>query len=254
MNRFLNVKFLIIVTFLSVLTSCSQKLQSRNTDSKAELVVNCAVPDDMYPSDNMVIPKHSEFTKKHYPERIASFKENPLCKNDIVFVGNSITEQGGNWAQRLNNSKIKNRGISGDTTEGVLVRLGEIIYCEPTQIFILIGINDLFRDEMTSEIVASNIIKIVNQIHDKSPKTKIFVHTILPTNTIKIREKIQSTNNLLKKAAVKELYQIIELHNEFRDKEDLMNRQLSHDGVHLNDEGYKVWEKLIIDLIKKNNV
>ena len=38
----------------------------------------------------------------------------------IVFLGNSITEQGGDWGKRLGWSSLKNRGISGDVTEGVL--------------------------------------------------------------------------------------------------------------------------------------
>ena len=249
MSRFLNIKLLVVIVFLFVLSSCSQKLQSRNTFVKAPADVQ-NVSEALYPLDNMVIRTHSGFTKKHYPERIESFKENPLGKNDIVFIGNSITEQGGNWAARLNNPKIKNRGISGDTTEGVLARLGEVTYCEPSQVFILIGINDLFRDDMTAEQVAQNILKIVNEIHAKSAKTKIFVHTILPTSTEKIREKIQNTNSLLRAAAANEPYQLIELHKEFTDKNGLMNMQLSHDGVHLNDEGYGVWKIKIIDLIK----
>ena len=113
----------------------------------------------------------------------------------------------------------------------------------------MIGINDLFRDDMTSEKVYENILKIVNQIHEKSPNTNIFVHTILPTTTVKIREKIQVTNTLLTNAASKESYQIIELHNEFADKDDLMNMNLSNDGVHLNETGYRIWMKKIINLI-----
>ena len=54
---------------------------------------------------------------------------------DIVFIGNSITELGGDWGKRLDCSSLKNRGISGDVTEGVLKRLGEITYVKPKKYF-----------------------------------------------------------------------------------------------------------------------
>ena len=245
--KYLSLRVIVSISLFMSLKACTQSSNNPNELDNENLT--CTIPSAMYPSKNLVIASHTDFTKKHYPERIASFKENPLSKNDIVFLGNSITENAGDWGKRFNNPKAKNRGIAGDTTEGVLARLGELTYCEPKQVFILIGINDLFRDDMTSEKVYENILKIVNQIHEKSPNTNIFVHTILPTSTLKIREKIQMTNELLKNSASNNPYQLIELHTEFTDKDGLMNMNLSHDGVHLNETGYRVWMKKIINLI-----
>jgi len=245
--KYLGLRVLVAIVFFMSLKACTQSINNQNELDNANLT--CTIPDAMYPSKNLVIASHTDFTKKHYPERIASFKENPLSKNDIVFLGNSITEKGGDWGKRVNNPKAKNRGISGDTTDGVLARLDELTYCEPKKVFILIGINDLFRDDMTSEKVYENILKIVNQIHEKSPNTTIFVHTILPTSTVKIKEKIQTTNSLLRNAASNNPYQLIELHTEFIDKDGLMNMNLSNDGVNLNETGYRIWMKKIINLI-----
>ena len=65
--------------------------------------------------------------------------------NEIVFIGNSITEGGKNWSEKFNIPNIRNRGIGGDVTDGVLERLGEIIFFKPKAVFILIGINDLCK-------------------------------------------------------------------------------------------------------------
>ena len=245
--KYLSLRALVAIVFFMSIKACTQSNSNQNELEDSSLT--CTIPSVMYPSDKIVIATHTAFTKKHYPERIALFKQNPLSKNDIVFLGNSITENAGDWGKRFNNPKAKNRGIAGDTTEGVLARLDELTYCEPKQVFILIGINDLFRDDMTSEKVYENILKIVNQIHEKSPNTTIFVHTILPTSTLKIKEKIQTTNSLLRNAASNNPFQLIELHTEFIDKDGLMNMNLSHDGVHLNETGYRVWMKKIINLI-----
>lgn len=235
---------IVIVLFFS-LYACSQKptiIENNNT---------AIVPDNLYPDSTLIIATHSEWTRNHYPKRILQFKQNPLEFNDIVFLGNSITEQGGDWGIRMNNPKVKNRGIAGDTTEGVLARLGELIYFKPQQVFILIGINDLFRDDMTSEKVFNNILKIVNEIHDGSPETKIFVQTILPTATQSLKEKIQVTNSLLMNSESIEPYNLISLHNLFATEDDLMDMNLSVDGVHLNENGYTVWVNKIINLIHK---
>ena len=65
--------------------------------------------------------KHSTF----YYQRATLFEVLPTSKSDIIFLGNSITN-GGEWAELLGNPHAKNRGISGDTTQGVLDRLREL--------------------------------------------------------------------------------------------------------------------------------
>ena len=250
MNMFFNVKNLVVGLLLLVSKTCSQNsFQTNKEDTNVALEVDGTILNEMYPSEKIVIATHTDFAKKHYPEKIAEFKKNPLEKNDVVFLGNSITEKAGDWAKRVNNPKVKNRGIAGDTTDGVIARLGEITYSQPKQVFILIGINDLFRDDMSSEMVFNNIIKIVNKINQASPNTKIYVHTILPTTTEKIREKIQQTNALLINSQSKQPYELVLLHDEFANEQDLMNMDLSDDGVHLNEKGYKIWEKIVINLI-----
>ena len=122
-----------------------------------------SVPSSIFPSDTLVIASMDAWTRTHYHERINEFKNNMLQKRDIVFLGNSLTEKGGSWNVRFNSSVVKNRGIAGDVTEGVLYRLGEIGYFKPTSVFILIGINDLMRDK-TPEYVTGNIFKIVRNI------------------------------------------------------------------------------------------
>ena len=228
------MKRIILVLFLfTSLTSCKSKME--------------LTKENIYPSETIIIPNHSEWTKTHYPQRISEFKRNPLAVGDVVFIGNSITEQAGDWGKRLNNPKIKNRGISGDMTQGVLARLGEIYFYKPSKIVIMIGINDLFTENLSSEYVANNILKIVEAIHLNSPKTKIFVETILPTTTEEIVLKIQKTNEILKDNDSKSNYTLIDLHAIFANDNDMMKNELTVDGVHLNESGYIVW----VDTIKK---
>lgn len=204
----------------------------------------------LYPAPNIVIPYHSAWTKTHYIERIAEFKDNPLQYGDIVFIGNSITEQGGNWAQRFNNSKVKNRGIAGDVTAGVTNRLAEIYYYKPTKVFLKIGINDLFQNDLTPEYVANAISQIVAKIRLESPETKIYVQTILPTsNNTALKSKIAAANTIIKNSVQSNNYKVLDLHAIFADANDLMISSYSVDGVHLTESGYLLWQNYIKEFV-----
>jgi lysophospholipase L1-like esterase len=237
------MKILIIAAlFLLSLSSCSSQ-----SDIPNKPIVDF---NSLYPSPDVVIPYHTDWTKTHYIEKIAEFKTNPLQFGDIVFIGNSITEQGGNWGKRFNNSKVKNRGISGDVTAGVLNRLAEIYYYKPKKVFIKIGINDLFHNELTPEYIANNIKLIVDKIHLESPQTKIYVQTILPTaKNNPSKERIAATNAILKAMIPTNYLQIIDLHSRFADQNDLMIGNYTNDGLHLTELGYLAWQNYVIEFV-----
>jgi lysophospholipase L1-like esterase len=232
--------FLLVIS----LNSCSQN--NEEVKIEEEIIV---IPDNLYPSNDVIISTHSDWTKTHYPQRIAEFKANPLEMNDIVFIGNSITEQGENWSQKVNKSTAKNRGIAGDTTEGILARLNEITFYKPEKLFLLIGINDLFHNPDAVQNIHKNILKIVDEINSKSPDTEIFVQSILPTTTENLISKITELNAVLKNSAFEKPYTFINLHQRFVLLDGKMNMGFSTDGVHLNEKGYEIWSEIIKNIL-----
>ena len=65
----------------------------------------------------------------HYYKRFLQFMDEPaIGSKDIVMLGNSLTENGGDWAARLGNKHVRNRGIIGDEVMGVYDRLHQ--YCQ----------------------------------------------------------------------------------------------------------------------------
>src|SRR5699024_7028471 len=57
----------------------------------------------------------------YYYHRKNLFELLPNEKKEIIFLGDSITD-GNEWAEYFGSQRIKNRGISGDVTDGVLYR------------------------------------------------------------------------------------------------------------------------------------
>jgi lysophospholipase L1-like esterase len=188
----------------------------------------------------------------YYDQRKSLFELLPDTKNEIVFLGNSITD-GSEWSELIQNPHAKNRGISGDTSEGVLSRLYQVTRVEPAKVFLLIGINDLAKN-ISPDTVYINICKIVSTIRTKSPKTKVYVQSIFPVNnTFKTfashtsrTPQVLDLNDRLKKICPKLGATYVDVFSELKNpNDDLLNPMYTNDGLHLLGEGYKVWVKVI---------
>ena len=86
-------------------------------------------------------------------------------QKSLVFLGDSITQ---GWGDDMGGSfpgvKVANRGISGDTTRGMLIRLkDDVLALNPTGIVMLMGTNDL-EENAEPEVVAANFKLIIAEL------------------------------------------------------------------------------------------
>ena len=178
-------------------------------------IYSCSKDTNHYQDPNTIIKDQQEWQKKFYFERISEFKNEPIGKNKIVFLGNSIMQGGGNWNDRYKSNNIVNRGISGDYTAGILKRLDEILFYKPKSVFLMIGINEFFADnsekpEINPKNVAKNILKIADIITKHSPKTEVFIHTILPINNDQYIEVKKVNYNFLQNSFIPSINKQVE--------------------------------------------
>lgn len=191
----------------------------------------------------------------YYHQRVSHFKTLPKTTNDIVFVGNSISD-GGEWSELFADIHIKNRGISGDISAGVLNRIDEIADRKPKKVFVMIGTNDLSRNTSTDSIF-KNITKITSYLKQESPSTKVYVQSVLPVNDVHKKfgghtskgEQIKLLNATLKQNATAYNFTFIDLHTPFCDANGKLNKNLTNDGLHLTGEGYLLWKHLVYPLV-----
>lgn len=186
-----------------------------------------------------------------YRPRIELFRSFKHSKKDIVMLGNSITFWG-DWPELLQSPKIKNRGIPGDNTFGVLERLDDVINGLPAKVFILIGINDIAAG-IPDSIIARNLKRMVQRIKSGSPETRIYFQTLLPTNSSFPRkagqfnkeDHIANVNTSIKNIAAEENINLIDLFPVFSDSKGQLIKELSWDGVHLTASGYYKWAEML---------
>ena len=207
----------------------------------------------------MMVSLHAQQVKRvdstHRPEsfhdKILQFKMFPINGNDIVFLGDSITE-GTQWSELLGMDNAVNRGISGDTTYGVLERLGEVTESAPAKVFILIGVNDLSRN-IPDDGVIRNYRKIIYKIQEESPGTEIYIQTLLPVNGTFTRFKnhydktsnILYINEALRNLANQKNINLIDLYPRFLDDMGRLDIKYTNDGLHLTPKGYIHWANLL---------
>lgn len=201
--------------------------------------------------DNNIMAQDRQYSVYYY-RRASLFEKLPIKHNDIVFLGNSITD-GCEWNELFNNRRIKNRGISGDITKGVYDRLGTITKGKPAKIFLLIGINDLSRGISIDSIVG-NIDMILCKIKQESPQTHIYLQSILPVsdqfnNYPKHSSQwslVAKINDKLQIIAGKNQVTYVDLFSHFVDETgEKLSEKYTNDGLHLIGDGYMLWKSVI---------
>lgn len=190
--------------------------------------------------------------RMHYANRVRSFQEQNLVYQNVVLLGDSITE-GFDVTKNFPRRRVLNRGISADVignalpaddNRGVLKRLGESIYdCSPTDVFLMIGINDLGTGH-TPEVMEAGYREILTQVKSQAPRVKVHIQSLLPcrNNYAKHNANVLDFNARLRKLAEEFGYDYLDIHALAADDKGELKAEFTGDGLHLNAAGYEPWK------------
>jgi lysophospholipase L1-like esterase len=136
-----------------------------------------------------------------------------------------------------------NQGISGDTTAGILRRLGDFAQTNPDRIYVMAGINDLLQGA-SDRAILENMAAIVTRLRQMHPQAEIFVQSILPTRDGEIsNQRIARLNRNFKAIAHARGAIYKNLFQRFGDAQGRLYDHLTTDGIHLNPQGYQLWQQ-----------
>ena len=140
--------------------------------------------------------------------------------------------------------KTANRGISGDTTRGMLIRLQEdVLDLNPSAVVMLMGTNDL-ADEASAEMIAGNVKLILDRLKNHKPDMPVVLCQVFPSSPEKKRtaKDIQEINQHL--AAVAKGDQritVVDTWTLFANEEGDARIEEFPDLLHPNKIGYEKW-------------
>jgi lysophospholipase L1-like esterase len=195
------------------------------------------------------IRRYQWFTRLWERRRSEWAKRVEADRGSVVFLGDSITQGwGDDFGGAFPGMKVANRGISGDTTRGVLIRLKEdVLSLKPTAIVLLIGTNDL-EEGADPEMIVSNLKLILAELKAHDAKMPVILCQVFPSSTSKKRPaaKIKQVNELYA-AAVKGDAQVtvMETWRLFADADGNARKAEFPDLLHPNKTGYGMWASAI---------
>ena len=178
--------------------------------------------------------KRSDWAKQIRPDQGA-----------VVFLGDSITQGWGpNMGDAFRGMKVANRGISGDTTRGMLVRLQEdVLSLNPSGVVMLMGTNDL-EEDAAPKTIAGNFELIVEELKKHNHEMPIVVCNVFPSSATKKRSStdIKEVNRLYQNVVKGDpQITVVDTWTLFANAEGDAKKAEFPDLLHPNKLGYHKW-------------
>ena len=165
---------------------------------------------------------------------------------DITLIGNSLFD---NWKiEKLNNNSVVNLGIAGISTkqyQEYILNENKIKHIANKTV-IMTGTNDIVDKSLNFEDILNNINKLIESLLKINKNAKIYFIEI-PSIAFRMdrnKEEIFKLNEYLKNN-LDESIKYIEVNKYMTDDFKNLKLEYTYDGLHFNEEGYKVLEKIL---------
>jgi lysophospholipase L1-like esterase len=177
---------------------------------------------------------------------------------DVVFMGDSITD---NWRYgdpSLFNAKVLDRGIGGQTTPQMLLRFyPDVLSFRPKVVHIMAGTNDVSGNTgaETDETIVSNIRAMIDLA--KANRIRVVLSAITPSKQFVARPgvdpsaRIAAVNKQLVKLAAEMHVTFVDYTPVLADSAGGLADALGNDGLHPNRDGYAKMRPLTEAAIKR---
>jgi lysophospholipase L1-like esterase len=206
------------------------------------------------------IAQFASFIESVYSDRVEWFKtlNKYVIERPSVFVGDSLTNEY-LLAEIFNDYNVCNRGIGGDTTEGVLKRMDVSIYdLNPKQMFLLIGGNDFQLNKSPIELVIKNIGEICENAIRTVPDMEVYIISLYPIlkdiifgnkkskQNIDPDKVITETNRQIQNLCDTKGYIYLDIYRLLVGEDASIKEEYTRDGMHLSPLGYEIVSKELL--------
>jgi acyl-CoA thioesterase I len=170
----------------------------------------------------------------------------PSVPGRVVFLGDSITDIW-NLEKFFPDKPYVNRGISGQTTPQMLVRMfPDVIDLKPAAVILLAGTNDIARNTgpETAKMIEENYQAITELAQAHNIKvilcslTPVSDYTAHPQTERRPPAQILELNAWIKKYAARVHATYADYYSALVDSKGMLRNGYSNDGLHPNDRGF----------------
>lgn len=182
--------------------------------------------------------------KSTYHEEKVSLHNSLKAKNvDIIFLGDSLTDNA-DWHEFFPNQAVINRGIKGDTIEGLKGRVTKLSYVNAKKIFLMIGINDLMRKHEISKLTPA-LNALITELSHAHQIIYLQSTLYIRSEDSAINQNITKLNQILENISLRYPNVFFIDLNKHLSLNKALKEQFTFDGIHLNGKGYQQWQKAI---------
>ena len=171
-------------------------------------------------------------------------------KGKILFIGSSSIYRWSNLKEGLTPLPVLQRGYGFGRLEDLNNHLWlTTLRYKPKSIVLFAGVNDLTSlPRVEPEDVLLSFSQFARSVHKSLPETCVFFIAMSPSPAWNAYlDKIRKANKLIQKYAVNHSYiEFIPTEADFMDSSDNIDNTLfASDRVHLSEQGYKIWNRLV---------
>ncbi len=214
--------------------------------------------DDAFPGAGPV--RRYDWMRNVWNERRSTFADRATVdRGAIVFFGDSITQGwgddfGGAFDDLGDGVTVANRGISGDTTRGMLYRLDQdVLSLDPAGVVMLMGTNDL-EEHAGAATIAGNVRSIIQRLTQHNADMPIVLCRVMPSSEAKARpaDAIRAINAALATVAADfDQVTLVDTWTPFADENGNAKIAEFPDLLHPNAAGYAKWQAIVKPLLSK---
>jgi lysophospholipase L1-like esterase len=166
----------------------------------------------------------------------------------ILFVGSSSIRKWDGLQMTFGSYNVLNRGIGGAVINDIIFYLNDIVFpYQPRQIVLYVGENDVPNPKLTADSILNQTKKLFGLVRSKLANTPIIYISFKPSpSRDEFQQKASSAVGLIKKfvdgeknAVFVDVYSLMLKNGKSRPE------LFVEDQLHLNEKGYKIWEKAI---------
>jgi lysophospholipase L1-like esterase len=168
----------------------------------------------------------------------------------VVFLGSS-TISGFPLAARFPGAPALNRGISGETALGLLGRIdASLPVTRPAGAVLYTGVNDLRHHSIAPPEVVARVGRVLDAIEARFPGVPAAIVEGMPErdDSAETLGRLHALNDGLRSLAEQRRASLVRTNRPpLATAEGRLSPAMTADGVHLNDEGYKVLARWILE-------